>query len=127
MPKSLQVILHSACECICQGMRGHVSGSQGIDIKRLLVSDRIILPDTVPLTVQALDPAGAYLLDSMRIFILWLGRNVSAEFMSQVLYILDQLLPTYWTNMKGSIAELLSRQLKNFDSSTVNAHTCLAL
>ena len=99
IPDSLQLILHSACDCMCQGIRGHVSGSQGLYIKCLFVSARIILPDTVPLTVQALDPAGAYLLDSMRIFILWLGRNVSAEFMSQVIYILDQLLPTYWTNV----------------------------
>ena len=45
---------------------------------------RVRRPAPHPLTTVALEPAGAYLLDSGRIFVLWLGRAVSADFMAQV-------------------------------------------
>jgi hypothetical protein len=34
--------------------------------------------------MQAINPAGAYLLDSGRIFVLWLGKNLPPAFYSQV-------------------------------------------
>ncbi len=45
---------------------------------------RIIRPAPVPLTMQAVSEQGAYLMDSGRVFVMWLGRNVSPDFMTQV-------------------------------------------
>jgi len=42
------------------------------------------LPPTVPLTGAYMSDAGAYLLDSGRIFVLWLGKRVPKDFISQV-------------------------------------------
>ena len=42
------------------------------------------LPLPIPLTAQALDSAGAYILDTGRVCVLWLGRSLDPEFMSQV-------------------------------------------
>lgn len=44
---------------------------------------RLRRPAPHPLTQVALDPAGAYLLDSGRIFVLWLGRAIPPAFVSQ--------------------------------------------
>ncbi len=44
---------------------------------------RLQRPLPHPLTQLALDPAGAYLLDSGRIFVLWLGRAIPPAFMAQ--------------------------------------------
>ena len=44
---------------------------------------RVRLPSTVPLTAAYMSDAGAYLLDSGRIFVLWLGTRVPKEFISQ--------------------------------------------
>jgi len=43
-----------------------------------------LLPAPAPLAAAALDPAGAYLLDSGRVLILWLGRAVRPDFMAAV-------------------------------------------
>ncbi|KAK9828118.1 hypothetical protein WJX81_006860 [Elliptochloris bilobata] len=45
---------------------------------------RVRLPPTVPLTGAYMSDAGAYLLDSGRIFVLWLGKRVPKDFISQV-------------------------------------------
>ena len=37
----------------------------------------------MPLTAAYMSDAGAYLLDSGRIFVLWLGKRVPKEFISQ--------------------------------------------
>ncbi len=46
---------------------------------------RITRPLPSPMTMEAVDSSGAYLLDSGRIFVLWLGANVSPAFMSQAI------------------------------------------
>ena len=48
-----------------------------------LACGRVRLPPTVPLTSAYMSDAGAYLLDSGRIFVLWLGKRVPKEFISQ--------------------------------------------
>ena len=45
---------------------------------------RIVRPAPVPLTMQAVSEQGAYLMDSGRVFVMWLGRNISPDFMAQV-------------------------------------------
>jgi len=42
----------------------------------------VLLPAPAPLATAALDPAGAYLLDNGRVFVLWLGRSVRPDFMA---------------------------------------------
>lgn len=49
-----------------------------------LSAARVRLPPTVPLTGAYMSDAGAYLLDSGRIFVLWLGKRVPKDFISQV-------------------------------------------
>ena len=44
----------------------------------------VLLPAPAPLATAALDPAGAYLLDNGRVFVLWLGRAVRPDFMAGV-------------------------------------------
>ncbi len=43
-----------------------------------------MLPPRVPLSMALLSGAGAYLLDTGRMLVLWLGHAVSPEFLSQV-------------------------------------------
>ncbi|CAK0784355.1 hypothetical protein CVIRNUC_007559 [Coccomyxa viridis] len=45
---------------------------------------RIVRPAPAPLTTAAVQPDGAYLMDCGRVFVMWLGRNISPEFMTQV-------------------------------------------
>jgi len=45
---------------------------------------RVVLPPRVPLSMALLSGAGAYLLDTGRVLVLWLGHAVSPEFLSQV-------------------------------------------
>ena len=45
---------------------------------------RIKRPLPAPLTMEAVNGAGAYLLDVGRIFVLWIGSNIGPSFMSQV-------------------------------------------
>ncbi|CAL8469171.1 g8712 [Coccomyxa elongata] len=45
---------------------------------------RIKRPAPAPLTMEAVNSSGAYLLDVGRIFVLWLGANIGPTFMSQV-------------------------------------------
>ena len=42
------------------------------------------MPPLVPLSSEVLYPTGAYLLDNRRVFVLWLGREASPQFMQQV-------------------------------------------
>ncbi len=48
------------------------------------LGDPAELPMPIPLTAQVMDPAGAYLLDTGRVCVLWLGRDLSPGFMAQV-------------------------------------------
>lgn len=41
-------------------------------------------PAPVPLTMQAVSDQGAYLMDCGRVFVMWLGRGISPDFMAQV-------------------------------------------
>jgi len=43
-----------------------------------------MLPPLVPLSSEVLFPSGAYLLDNGRVFVLWLGREVSSHFLHEV-------------------------------------------
>ncbi|OZJ02131.1 hypothetical protein BZG36_04584 [Bifiguratus adelaidae] len=45
---------------------------------------RIVLPPAVRLSYQRLDPAGAYLLENGQRMMLWLGREVPADFLQNV-------------------------------------------
>ncbi|KAK9811733.1 hypothetical protein WJX72_009241 [[Myrmecia] bisecta] len=47
-------------------------------------SGGVVLPPTMPLATDALNGSGAYLLDNGRIFVLWLGRTISRDFLAQV-------------------------------------------
>lgn len=42
------------------------------------------LPAAVPLTMTALDPRGAYLIDTGRIFVLYLGANVDPKVLAEI-------------------------------------------
>ena len=42
-----------------------------------------MLPPRVPLSMALLSGAGAYLLDTGRVLVLWLGHAVSPDFLSQ--------------------------------------------
>lgn len=46
--------------------------------------DRVALPSLVPLSTEVLYPQGAYLMDNGRIFVLWLGREVSPQILEDV-------------------------------------------
>lgn len=50
----------------------------------VLCACRIMRPQPVPLTMAAVSDQGAYLMDCGRVFVMWLGRNVSPDFMTQV-------------------------------------------
>lgn len=50
----------------------------------LILLDRVALPALVPLSTEVLYPQGAYLMDNGRIFVLWLGREVSPQFLEDV-------------------------------------------
>jgi protein transport protein SEC24 len=43
---------------------------------------QLILPTTAPLTLEALPPSGAFLMDNGRIFVLWLGTGVTREWLA---------------------------------------------
>ena len=45
---------------------------------------RILRPPPVPLTMAAVSEQGAYLMDCGRVFVMWLGRSISPDFMAQV-------------------------------------------
>ena len=45
---------------------------------------RILRPLPVPLTTAAISDQGAYLMDCGRVFVMWLGRALSPDFMTQV-------------------------------------------
>lgn len=53
-------------------------------IQYLLQGDPTELPLPIPLTAQAMDPAGAYILDTGRVCVLWLGRALEPNFLVQV-------------------------------------------
>ena len=50
----------------------------------VLCCPRVALPALVPLSTEVLYPQGAYLMDNGRIFVLWLGREVSPQFLQEV-------------------------------------------
>lgn len=56
-----------------------MSGDWGI-MKHGFVS----IPPTIPLSMEMLSGDGAYLMDNGRIFILWLGRNISSSYIGQL-------------------------------------------
>lgn len=43
------------------------------------------------MTMEAVDGSGAYLLDSGRMFVLWLGANIGPSFYSQVPSLISKL------------------------------------
>ena len=45
------------------------------------------MPERMPLSRDYLDPSAAYLLDNGRILVLWLGLNLSPDFMHQVRHV----------------------------------------
>lgn len=65
---------------------------------------RIIRPAPVPLTMQAVSEQGAYLMDSGRVFVMWLGRNISPDFMAQVCLI------CYFLTIRGSSLKIYGSQ-----------------
>ena len=75
-----QVVLGTELRCTCR--RKYVDARYGQG-QSLLSHGRVRLPSTVPLTAAYMSDAGAYLLDSGRIFVLWLGKRVPKEFISQ--------------------------------------------
>lgn len=52
---------------------------------KVLLLRSVALPPSMPLAQDLIDPSGAYLLDSGRLLLLWLGRGVSPAFLTQVL------------------------------------------
>lgn len=50
-----------------------------------MLASRVRTPLPVPLSVERLHLDGAYLLDNGRIFVLWLGRSISPDFLQHVL------------------------------------------
>ena len=52
-------------------------------LKQHLCWRRIVRPAPAPLTTAAVQADGAYLMDCGRVFVMWLGRNISPEFMTQ--------------------------------------------
>ncbi|KAK9794070.1 hypothetical protein WJX73_006515 [Symbiochloris irregularis] len=54
------------------------------DWGRLGPDGRMVMPPNVPLALDLVDYSGAYLMDTGRVFLLWLGRGISPNFLSQV-------------------------------------------
>ena len=44
----------------------------------------VVLPPALPLTMQSIDPRGAYLIDTGRIFVILLGAHVEPKFLADV-------------------------------------------
>ena len=61
-----------------------IDPDQRLCLKQPLCWRRIVRPAPAPLTTAAVQPDGAYLMDCGRVFVMWLGRNISPEFMTQV-------------------------------------------
>ena len=52
-------------------------------LKQRLCWRRVVRPAPAPLTTAAVQADGAYLMDCGRVFVMWLGRSISPEFMTQ--------------------------------------------
>lgn len=73
----------------------------------------------VPLATEVLYPTGAYLLDNGRVFVLWLGREVSPNFMHEVRALrLQTSRPTSHAGPRPDCFGILPMQVFGIDPKT---------